>query len=256
MYISYLDELTAAAGRIDAKGWAEGTGGNVSVLTEEPKGCKELKSFPLSFSAPELAGKCVLITRSGCRLANVPGDPERELALLRIEKNRAQLLWGLREGGRPSSELAAHLMSHAACLSRAPGHRAVVHTHATNVIAMGMLAEQDERSFTKALWSMCTECLMFLPDGVGVLPWMPCGTDEIGLRTAEKLREFPLVLWQNHGVFASGSTPDEAMGRVEIADKAAGLWLLTRNGQPRTITDGQLRRLAEALSITPRSGWL
>ena len=85
---------------------------------------------------------------------------------------------------------------------------------------------------------------------------MPCGTDEIGRLTAEKLRSFPVILWQNHGIFASGATLEEALGRAEIADKAAELYLLTRGSEARTITDGQLRELASVLGIKPRDGWL
>jgi rhamnulose-1-phosphate aldolase len=50
---------------------------------------------------------------------------------------------------------------------------------------------------------MLTECLMFFPDGLGVLPFMPCGTDEIAEATAEKLRDCRMVLWAHHGVFSA-----------------------------------------------------
>ena len=85
---------------------------------------------------------------------------------------------------------------------------------------------------------------------------MPCGTDEIGRLTAQKLEEFRLVLWQNHGVFASGASLEDALGRAEIADKAAELFLLTRGGEARTITRQQLRELASALRLSPREEWL
>lgn len=252
-----IESVARAAQRMDAKGWTEGTGGNISVLADGwSRSTEEKASFPLTYDTPELEGRLILISRSGCRICDIAGDPERELALLRIEKGRAALLWGLRDGGKPSSELAAHLMSHAARLSADPEHHALAHMHATHVIAAGMLCPEDEYSFTGTLWSMCTEALMFLPDGVGILPWMPCGTDELGKKTAEKLRNFSLVLWQNHGVFASGKTPEEAVGKAEIADKAAELFIITRGTNARTISREQLRELSEALGITAREGWL
>lgn len=253
----YIDSIADAASRLDAKGWTEGAGGNLSLLVDAwDAKTAEGGTFPLSWDASALEGRMVAITRSGARLCDVARAPERELALLRIEKGRARLLWGLAGGGRPSSELAAHLMSHAARLAAEPSHRALAHMHATHLIAAGMLCPEDERAFTRLLWSMCTEALMFLPDGVGLLPWLPCGTDAIGRLTAEKLAEYHLVLWQNHGAFASGATLEDALGRAEIADKAAELFLLTRGGNARTITPQQLEELASALSLRPKEGWL
>jgi rhamnulose-1-phosphate aldolase len=104
---------------------------------------------------------------------------------------------------------------------------------------------------------MCSEALMFLYDGVAVLPWMPCGTDEIGEATAEKLRDRRAVVWAQHGVFGTGASPDEALGLIEIIDKAAELYLKTAH-LPRlsVITDENLRTLARALDVTPRADYL
>lgn len=253
----HIDSIASAAARIDAKGWSEGAGGNLSLLVDtwDSKTIAG-RVFPLDWDASPLEGRMVAITRSGSRLCDVARAPERELALLRVEKGNARLLWGLEGGGRPSSELAAHLMSHAARLASDPQHRALAHMHATHLIAAGMLWSEDERSFTRLLWSMCTEALMFLPDGVGVLPWLPCGTGAIGRLTAEKLAEHRVVLWQNHGAFASGNSLEDALGLAEIADKAAELFLLTRGADARTITPPQLKELASTLGIRPKEGWL
>lgn len=253
----YIDHIAAAASRIDAKGWSEGAGGNLSLLVDSwDSKTTEGAVFPLAWDASALEGRLVAITRSGGRLCDVARAPEREIALLRVEKGDARLLWGLEGGGRPSSELAAHLMSHAARLAREPEHRALAHMHATHLIAAGMLWPEDERSFTRLLWSMCTEALMFLPDGVGILPWLPCGTEAIGRLTAEKLSECHLVLWRNHGAFASGTSLEDALGRAEIADKAAELFLLTRGANAQTIFPPQLRELASTLGLSPKEGWL
>ena len=253
----YIDSIAAVASRIDAKGWSEGAGGNLSLLVDSwDSKTTGGTTFPLAWDASALEGRMVAITRSGARLCDVALSPEREIALLRVEKGKARLLWGLEGGGRPSSELAAHLMSHASRLASDPDHRALAHMHATHLIAAGMLCPEDERAFTRMLWSMCTEALMFLPDGVGVLPWLPCGTDAIGRSTAEKLAAHHLILWQNHGAFASGTSLEDALGRAEIADKAAELFLLTRGAHARTITPQQLEELASSLDLSPKEGWL
>ncbi|SUM31637.1 Rhamnulose-1-phosphate aldolase [Staphylococcus gallinarum] len=43
-----------------------------------------------------------------------------------------------------------------------------------------------KKDFTKTLWKMCTECLVVFPDGLGIIPWVVPGTEEIGQLTAEK----------------------------------------------------------------------
>lgn len=39
---------------------------------------------------------------------------------------------------------------------------------------------------------MCTECIVVFPDGIGVLPWMFCGTNEIGKITAKEMKAGPM----------------------------------------------------------------
>ena len=51
-------------------------------------------------------------------------------------------------------------------------------------------------------------------DGVGILPWMLCGTNEIGEATAEKMKEFRLVIWAMHGIYGAGKTLDETFGLI------------------------------------------
>jgi rhamnulose-1-phosphate aldolase len=251
-------EFCRAASDLYRRGWAERNGGNLSMLLEDGFGGLEpLRSFPLAFGAGALEGRCLLITGSGKYLKNVERDPEDALALLRLGKNEAGLLWGLKSGGRPSSELSAHLQSHAARLEADPNHRVVLHAHATHLVALTSVHELDDRALTKTVWSMCSEWLLCFPAGVGVRPWMPCGTDEIGAATAEKMRSCRLVVWANHGPFSAGSGPDDALGLLEVADKAAELYIMTSGfPSPSRIGEEQLRRLAGVMGLSPREGWL
>ena len=251
-------EYLRCATQLYAHGWAERNGGNISMLMDgDFAELPVLRRFPFAFDAGELEGRCILITGSGKYLKNTEGDPENNVGLLRIGRGEAALLWGLADGGRPSSELAAHLLSHRARLAADARHRVVMHTHATNAVAMTFVHSLDEREFTRTLWSMHTEGIMFFYDGVAVLPWMPCGTDEIGLKTAEKLRDRRVVVWAHHGVFGTGATPDEALGLIETVDKSAELYMKTA-GLPirQIIDDGQLKAMAAVLGISPREGYL
>ena len=115
----------------------------------------------------------------------------------------------------------------------------------------------DEKKFTHTLWEMCTECIVVFPDGVGVLPWMLCGTNEIGEATAEKMKEFRLVVWGMHGIYGAGKTMDETFGLIETVEKAAQIYMLTAH-LPRvnTIKDEEMVTLAEFFKVKYRKDFL
>jgi rhamnulose-1-phosphate aldolase len=104
---------------------------------------------------------------------------------------------------------------------------------------------------------MCTECIVVFPDGVGVLPWMLCGTNSIGEATAKKMEEFRLVVWGMHGIYGAGKDLDEAFGLIETVEKAAQLYMLTAH-LPRvnTIRDEELKAVAEAFGLEYRKDFL
>lgn len=60
-----------------------------------------------------------------------------------------------------------------------------MHCHATNFMALSYRFKFNSAEFTRLLWEGSTECLVVFPDGVGVLPWMVPGTQEIGLETSK-----------------------------------------------------------------------
>ena len=190
-FVREMCETTANMYRL---GWDERNGGNISYLLDEGEVAayldvrKVLREIPTGFDAKPLAGKYFIVTGTGKYFKNVEKDPETNLGVIRIKEDgtTAQLLWGYRDGGRFTSELPAHLMSHMARLSVNPENRVVMHTHPTHTLAMNYVHELDEKKFTHTLWEMCTECIVVFPDGIGVLPWMLCGTNAIGEATAEE----------------------------------------------------------------------
>lgn len=65
------------------------------------------------------------------------------------------------------------------------------------------MLENNTDVITRQLWEGSTECLVVFPDGVGILPWMVPGTDEIGEATAIQMQKHSLVLWPFHHVPAA-----------------------------------------------------
>ena len=261
----FLGEMIELTSQMYRLGWDERNGGNISMMLDEAEVSeylsldRVLRNIPIGFSAPTLAGRYFLVTGTGKYFRNVRRDPETNLGLFRIASDckTAELLWGYRDNGRFTSELPAHLMSHMARLTVDPENRIVMHCHPTHTLAMNYVHPLEERAFTHTLWEMSTECIVVFPEGVGVLPWMLCGTNRIGEATAEKMKEFRAVIWGMHGVYAAGKTPDEAFGLVETIEKAAEVFMLTAH-LPRinTIRDRELQELAEAFGVAYRKDFL
>ena len=206
-----------------------------------------------------LEGKIFIVTGTGKYFKNVEKDPETNLGIVRIGKGgkNIELLWGFKDGGRPTSEFPAHMMSHMARLKVDPENRVVMHSHPTNTLAMNYVHELDEKKFTHTLWEMCTECIVVFPDGVGVLPWMLCGTSEIGRATAKKMGEFRLVVWAMHGIYGAGKTMDETFGLIETVEKAAQIYMLTANlPRKNTIKDEDMVKLVELFGVKYRKDFL
>ena len=44
------------------------------------------------------------------------------------------------------------------------------------------------------LWKMQAESLVVFPEGIGIIPYMSPGTNEIGEATAAKMSEFKVVM--------------------------------------------------------------
>ncbi|AIQ74874.1 MULTISPECIES: rhamnulose-1-phosphate aldolase [Paenibacillus] len=261
----FIQEMSEITRHMWELGWDELNGGNVSYLLDENEVAKyinvlePLRTIKLTFPVKELAGKYFIVTGSGKYFRNVIKDPEANLGVLRVSGNgeSVEVLWGLRNGAVPTSELASHFMSHIERLKVDPTHRIVLHTHATNVIAMTFTHDLDELKFTKTLWEMCTECLVVFPDGVSVIPWIVPGSSEIGRETAKKMKDHRLVIWPQHGIFGTGSTMDATFGLVETVEKAATIYNLIGGREiKQKITDQQLWDLAKAFGVTPKAGIL
>lgn len=261
----FVVEMARTTANMYRQGWDERNGGNISVMLDENEVAEYLdlnnviRTIPTGFDATELIGKIFIVTGTGKYFKNVEYDPETNLGIIRIAKDgtTAELLWGYKDGGRFTSELPAHLMSHIARLKQNPDNRVILHCHPTYTLAMNYCVPLDEKIFTHKLWETCTECMVVFPDGVGVLPWMLCGTNEIGEATAKKMEEFRLVVWGLHGLYGCGVDMDEAFGLVETVEKAAQLYMISAH-LPRinTITDDQLRQIAKGFNVKYREDFL
>ena len=261
----FMVEMIRTTTNMYDHGWDERNGGNISLLLQEAEVADYLdlsaviRTIPTGFRAPELQGRYFLVTGTGKYFKNVQYAPDVNLGIVRItdEGETAELLWGYTDGGRFTSEFPAHMMSHVARLSVDPENRVVMHCHPANLLAMTYVHTLDERGFTRTLWQMCTECIVVFPDGVNVLPWMLCGTNEIGKATAEKMQTARLVVWSLHGIYGAGKDLDETFGLIETAEKAAEIYMkIAHLPRVNTITDEMMHQLEERFGVKGREGYL
>ncbi|MDB1751677.1 rhamnulose-1-phosphate aldolase [Enterococcus avium] len=263
---NYVQEMIEVTTNLYRLGWDERNGGNISYLLEENEvlpflnPTELIREIPMIFDAASLAGKYFIVTGSGKYFKNVQANPAENLGIIRVKEDgkTLQLLWGLENGAVPTSELPSHFMSHMARLEVDPENRIIMHNHATHLLAMSFTHDLDEKAFTRTLWQMCTECLVVFPEGVSILPWIVPGTTEIGEATAAKMKETRLVLWPQHGIYGAGKDMDEVFGLIETAEKAAEVYtyVCAQGGIKQTISDENLRLLADSFGVTPREGYL
>ena len=261
----WMVEMIRTATEMYAHDWDERNGGNISLMLDEADVAEYLdlnnvlRTIPTGFEAPALEGKYFLVTGTGKYFKNVQYAPEVNLGLVRLTERgtQAELLWGYEDGGKFTSEFPAHMMSHVARLTVDPANRVVMHCHPANLLAMTYVHTLDERAFTRTLWQMCTECIVVFPDGVNVLPWMLCGTNEIGVATAEKMETARLVVWAQHGIYGAGRDLDETFGLIETTEKAAEIYMkIAHLPRVNTITDQQMHLLEQRFGVKGRDGYL
>ncbi len=243
-----LKEIARISGWLTRWQWSEAAGGNFSIrLDDIPSELKDLPEGPpqsLPVATPKLSGSYLLVSGGGTRARDIAEDPAAGVGLYRVLPGGQSYVW-LAGNNRPTSELPSHLAIHHALLDARPAHRAVVHTHPPNIIALTHLPEfRDGRQLSDTLFRMQSEARLLLPEGAALLPYHLPGSLELGLASAEAARHHFVVLWQMHGALATGQTLSQAVDHLEIVDKAARIyWTVTGAGRkPIGMSDAEIER--------------
>ena len=245
------------------QGWHERNGGNLSYRMK-PEEVEEVREYfhepgewkEIGTSVPDLANEYFMVTGSGKYFRNVILDPEDTSCIIELDDRgeNYRILWGLCNGGRPTSELPSHLMNHEVKKKASNGtHRVIYHAHTTNVIALTFVLPLEDRVFTRELWEMATECPVVFPDGVGVVGWMVPGGRDIAVATSELMKKYDVAIWAHHGMFASGPDFDTTFGLMHTVEKSAEILVKTLSMSPvklQTITPQNFRDLARDFKVT------
>jgi rhamnulose-1-phosphate aldolase len=238
------------------RGWAERNAGNISVNITGLIPAEEKELFvetgeillPETITGP--AGHTFLMTGTGTRMRDVAIHPDENLCMVSVNASgtgyRQRCL--CREAGelQPTSELPAHMAVHETLSRLRPESKVLIHTHATELIALTHLpGMKTKQSINRMLWGMHPETLIFLPEGTGLLSYMLPGTCEIAHATAHEFEKHPVVIWEKHGVLATGKSIDEAFDRIDLVLKPVKIYFQCMNAgfNPEGLTDLQLQEI-------------
>ena len=246
------------------QGWHERNGGNLTyrMTDEDVQSCKSFFSnkpgewVSMGVQADNLCGAYFVTTGAGRYMRNVELDPSYNVGIVEINEtgDSWRIIWGLRDGGKPTSEFPSHFMNHSVRMDATDGAcRIMYHAHPDSIIALTKVIPLDSRNITRTLWKAMTECIMVFPQGVGVVPCMVPGGTDIALATSELMKTYDAAIWAQHGLFCSGPDFDTTFGLMHTIEKAATIHckaLMLNGGSDdflNTITDDDLRAIARDL---------
>jgi len=250
-----IAELADTAQHLWDKGWAERNGGNISVEVTEAlpsvaRGRHQEPFRQLAVPQPELAGRSFLITGAGTRMRDVAKKPAANCCVLRVsdQLDGYTIVWGGEMPDfRPTSELASHLAVHSLLLRAGRPQRAFLHTHPDELIALTHIAAyRDEAVLNNLLWSMHPEVKIVIPEGVGLAPYRPPGSEALAEVTLAALAEHRVAVWEKHGCVAVGAGPAEAFDLIDAVNKAARIFCLCTGAgfEAEGLTRDQVAELA------------
>jgi rhamnulose-1-phosphate aldolase len=94
---------------------------------------------------------------------------------------------------------------------------------------------------------MHPETILFLPDGVGFIPYTIPGTENIAMATLKSFENHKVVLWEKHGCMTIAKTLTEAFDNLDILAKSAKIYFLCKStGQePEGLNNFQLKEIRD-----------
>lgn len=250
-----FQEIAEVAGYLWQRGWAERNAGNISVnindlLQTDVPDFSSYPFFPLPLAFPKLANCCFFVSATGKRMRDLARKPMRNSLIIKLnsEANGYRIISKKSEVDNlmPTSELPTHLGIHQMIAERCSSEKVVLHTHATELVTLTQSSEFcNQDALNRVLWGMHPETIIFVPKGIGFVPYMLPGSVDIAKETIKALQDHDVVLWGKHGVFAIGKSVGDTFDVIDILAKSASIFFMCRSANivPDGLTDQQLAEL-------------
>lgn len=209
----------------------EGAAGNISVYAGwgiDPRGLfPNQETIPLPEAAPEMVGHTFVVTGSGQRLREIGRDPGANLGCLVVNPGgeTGELFSSpRRQFARLTSEFNSHLAVHHSQM-KASGVKlhAVVHAQPRRLTYLSHVAAyRDQTYLNRHLLRWQPEAVVFLSDGIGVVPFLVPGSSDLMAATVKKLADHHVIIWAKHGAMArSEQGVKNAVDKMEYAETVA-----------------------------------
>jgi rhamnulose-1-phosphate aldolase len=249
---SIFDNVAEVGRSLWEKGWAEKNAGNISVnitdLIQDKESASLFKCFLLEKSYPLLKDQFLLVTSTGSRMRDLFKNPEAFACIIKISEN-GEGYYMLSENNldiKPTSELPTHLAIHEILIKSGSKHKSIVHTHPDELIALSHINEfKNEESLNNLIWSMHSEAIVVLPDGVGFIPYAIPGSEELAEKTFQAFNDHNVILWEKHGCIAIGNDVFDAFDYIDVIAKSAKIFFTCKNAgyTPEGLSEKQLLEL-------------
>ena len=251
-------QIAAVAKYLWDRGWAERNAGNFSINVTGFFSTKELDRlsgypfFPLSRRYPDLSCKLFLVSGTGTRMREMAKNPAEHVCFVYISNSGSafHIIGESHEDNsvKPTSELATHLAIQQQLVQKKGPEKVVLHAHITELIALTQLTPfRSEKAVNNILWGMHPETILFVPDGIGFIPYTLAGTENIALATTKGLENHKVVLWEKHGCMVVSKTLPEAFDILDILAKSAKIYFLCKSTgmDPEGLTHDQIHEIRD-----------
>lgn len=249
--------IADVAGYAWQKGWAERNSGNISVnvshlVTEDSQNDRAFREYVSDLEYQELNGMSFIVSGTGRRMRDLAKVPEENLCLIKItgQGNKYRVISNskTKEILMPTSELQSHLAIHEMIRKNDRGDKVVLHFHVSELIALTQISEyKNEEKLNRILTTMIPETVIFLPKGIGFVPYEIPGTREIAESTVQSFEKHDVVIWEKHGVIAVGDNIEDTFDKIDLISKSAQVFFLCRNAgcEPEGLTEIQVGKLKD-----------
>lgn len=232
---SLLSEINQTAGMLWNKGWAEANAGNFSVNITEL--CKSINFLPVlnggkkpSKTFKDLGKNFLLISRSGSRMRDISMNPLPDLCLIHFNE-KGDLYYNIPldtiKNKIPTSELSVHFEIQNYLAGVNAEEKVVLHTHPEEIVTLTNLKIfKNERILNKIIFSIQPEISILFPEGIGLLPYIKTGTENLAVVTCKKFSKHKIVLWKKHGCVSLGKDMIDAFDKIDMISKTARILLM------------------------------
>lgn len=253
-----IEKVAEVAGYLWQKGWAERNGGNITVNVTEhaDEAIRALPAiserYPIGTELPRLKGCYFFCKGTNRRMRDLARRPMENGAVIRILDDGASYEIIADAPVKPTSELASHLAMHEQMIATGNGYKAALHTHPIDLVAMthnpAFLAKDV---LTKLLWSMIPETRAFCPKGLGIVPYEMPSSVKLARATVEALKDYDVVMWEKHGVFAVENDVMSAFDQIDVLNKSANIYMCARSMGfvPDGMSDEQMTEISTVFHL-------